>query len=522
MSDVQIQSSKESRPTGAAAPRTITVRSPANGEVLGEIPVMTEQDVRDAIRRARTAQKAWALLPIEERCRRVAKVGDLFVEKCDALVDLLVREAGKPRHEALAHEVLPTVNACHYYTRNAPQFLANKTIDLQLLKHRRSYVKHVPMGVIGVISPWNFPLVLPMSPVLEAIIAGNGVVVKPSEVTPLIMLEAKRLIDEAGVPPDLVQVVTGDGATGAALVRGGVQKIHFTGAVNTGRRVGMECAQVFIPCVLELGGKAPAIVLEDADVERTAHSIVDGGFANSGQVCISIERVLVHESVHDALVDRVVQLTKELRQGDPTTKEVDVGAIIFPKQIDIAEAHIRDAVAKGAIVATGGRRGPEPGMYFEPTVLTNCRLDMTVMNEEIFGPVVPIMKVRDEEEAIRIANDSELGLNAYVFSGDRERGCEVAERIEAGSIVVNDVLINYGAPETPFGGIKQSGWGRTHGEDSIRAMCYARHINYDRMSLPFREPWTYPYTRSKYSQLKTVLKGLFSRHGFMGKIADLF
>jgi succinate-semialdehyde dehydrogenase/glutarate-semialdehyde dehydrogenase len=501
---------------------TLEVVSPITGERIGEVPVLDERAVQHIIERARVAQRSWGARPLEERAERVARLGEKLVERADELVDVLMREAGKPRNEALAHEVLTTVDLCHYYTRNATKILADETIDLHLLKHRRSYITYVPMGVIGVISPWNFPLVIPMGSVIEALVAGNAVVVKPSEITPLIMIKAREIAIDAGIPGDLFQVVTGDGKTGAALIDAGIQKLIFTGAVSTGRRVAARCGERLVPCVLELGGKAPLLALEDCDVEQTARAIVYGGFANSGQVCVSVERVLAHEAVHDRLVDRVVSMTKRLRQGDPTAREVDVGAIIFPKQIDIAEAHIRDAVAKGAVVATGGQRVPREGNFFEPTVLTNCRNDMTVMREEIFGPIVPVMKIRDEEEAIRIANELDLGLNAYVFSRDRERALRIAERIEAGTVMVNDVLSSYGAVEAPFGGIKNSGYGRVHSDASLKAMCYARHVNYDRVSVPVNDLLWYPYSDSKYRTVKSALKTLFSRHGFLGKLADLF
>ena len=506
----------------ATSTPTIEVFAPATGERIGEVPVMSEREVQQIVQRARIAQRSWGARSVEERAERIAKLGEKLVARADELVDLLMREAGKPRNEALAHEVLTTVDLCHYYTRNASRILADRPIELHLLKHRRSYLTHVPMGVIGVISPWNFPLVIPMGSVIEALIAGNAVVVKPSEVTPLIMMKARDIALDAGIPGDLFQVITGDGRTGAALIDAGIQKMIFTGAVSTGRRVGARCGEKLVPCVLELGGKAPLLALEDCDIELTARAIVNGGFANSGQVCISVERVLAHEAVHDRLVDRVVEMTRKLRQGDPCEGEVDVGAIIFPKQIDIAEAHIRDAVSKGAVVATGGQRKPLAGNYFEPTVLTNCSNDMTVMRDEIFGPIVPIMKVHDDEEAIRIANDSHLGLNAYVFSRDTTRARRIGERIEAGTVMVNDVLSAYGAIEAPFGGIKDSGYGRVHSDESLRAMTYARHINYDRVTVPLNDLLWYPYTDTKARTVKSAIKTLFSRHGFLGKLADLF
>lgn len=501
---------------------TLVVTAPASGERLGEVPIATPTEVREAVERARQAQRAWGMLPVEARAARVARIGEAFVERAEELVDLLVREAGKPRVEALAHEVMVTVDLCHYYSRHAPRILADRAIHLHLLKHRRSYIKYVPMGVIGVISPWNFPLVIPMGSVIEALLAGNGVVLKPSEFTPLIALKAREIALAAGIPEDLFQVVTGDGSTGAALIDAGVQKIVFTGAVSTGRKVGAACGERLVPCVLELGGKAPLIACEDCDVERTAQAIVYGGFANSGQVCISVERVLAHEAVYDRLIERVVELTRALRQGDPASGDVDVGAMIFPRQMEIVEAHIRDAVAKGAVVLTGGRRRPGPGNFFEPTVLGNCRPDMTVMREEIFGPVVPFMKVRDVDEAIRIANDSHLGLNAYVFSRDRERARQIAERIEAGTVMINDVLSAYAAVEAPFGGIKASGFGRVHSDESLRAMCHALHINHDRIPMPPRLPIWFPYSQATYRGLQTAMRLLFGRKGIVGKVADLF
>ncbi|WP_437688208.1 aldehyde dehydrogenase family protein [Sorangium sp. So ce176] len=507
-------------PTTTPSTRTLVVQSPIDGSRLGEVPLMGDAEVRAAVERARTAQRAWAQLPIETRAGRVARVIDAFVERLDELVDAVVIETGKPRNDALA-EWITVVEACHYFTRHAGRILADTSITLHHMKWRGSYVTHVPMGVIAVISPWNLPLAIPMGSVIEALIAGNAVVAKPSEVTPLTLLKAKEVVDAVGIPTDLFQVVTGDARTGAALIDAGVQKVVFTGGVSSGRRVGAACAERLIPCVLELGGKAPLIACDDCEIERTARSIVAGGFINSGQLCISVERVLATEAVHDRLVDRVVALTRELRQGDPRADDVDVGAIIFAKQMDIAEAHIKDAVARGALVATGGRRRPGPGMFFEPTVLTRCTPEMTVMREEIFGPVVPIMKVRDEEEAVRIANDSPLGLHAYVFSRDKTRARAVAERIEAGTVMINDVLVSYCAPEAPFGGIKSSGYGRVHSDDSLRAMCYARHVNHERFAMPLNSPLLFPYTTAKYRGMRAAIRATFKRTPLLGRLADL-
>lgn len=496
--------------------------APATGEKLGEVPTLGADAVREVVARARAAQESWALLPIEERCARILKLRDAIVDRAEEIVDLLSRECGKPRGEALATEVLTVADLATYYAKRAPRILAPREIELHLLKHKRSYVHYAPRGVVGIISPWNFPFVIPMGDVIPALLAGNAVVLKPSEVTPLIALKAKEIYDAAGLPDDLFQVVTGDGRTGAALVDAGVDKVIFTGAVSTGRKVAAHCGEKLTPCVMELGGKAPAIVCADADLERTARAIVFGGFVNSGQVCISVERVYAHEQIYEKLVERVTELTKELRQGDPAAGMVDVGAIIFPKQITIAEKLIADAVAKGATIKTGGKALEGKGQFFAPTILAGCTQDMAVMREEIFGPVVPLMRVRDEEEALRLANDSHLGLAGYVFTKDRDKGRRLAERVRAGMVMVNDVLTGYAAPEAPFGGVKDSGFGRVHGEEGLREMCEVRHVNYERISLGARDPLWYPYSDKTYSTLLKGLRLLFRSGSPVQKILDLF
>jgi succinate-semialdehyde dehydrogenase/glutarate-semialdehyde dehydrogenase len=375
---------------------------------------------------------------------------------------------------------------------------------------------------VGVISPWNYPFQLPLRDVITALIAGNAAVLKPSEVTPLVALKAKEIWDGAGLPEDLFQVVTGYGPTGAALIDAGIQFLVFTGGVSTGKKVAAACGERLIPCVMELGGKAPLIACSDAEIERTAQAITFGGFSNCGQVCISVERVYAHRDVHDKILDRVVELTRALRQGDPTKEIVDVGAIIFAPQIEIAEKHIADAVQKGAVVKAGGKRGAGRGQFFEPTVLAECNHSMTVMREEIFGPIVPFMKVASEEEAVRLANESHLGLNAYVFSADREHGHRLAERVQAGSVLVNDVLSNGGTVEAPFGGIKQSGFGRAMGDDALREMCDVRHISVDRVAVGQSDPLWFPYTEKSYAWFKKGMRVMFGGGGLLKKISDLF
>ena len=509
-------------PSAVLPPSVIRSYAPATGQLLGEVPVSSKEQVAAVVARARRAQEAWAVLPIEERCERLLRLRDALSERAAELVEVISRECGKPKQEALAHEVITVLDLATYYAKNAPRILAPQEIPLHLLKHRRSYVHFAARGVIGIISPWNYPFCIPFGDVLAALVTGSAVVVKPSEVTPLTMKKAKEIYDSTGLPEDLLGVVYGYGAAGQALIESGVQKMVFTGGVETGKKVAAACGARLIPCVMELGGKAPLLACADADLERTARAIVFGGFANSGQICISVERVYANKEIYEPLVSRVKELTSELRQGDPAEENIDVGAIIFPKQIDVAEKHIADALKKGAELVSGGKRRAGTGQFFEPTVLAHCNAQMTVMNEEIFGPIVPIQKVDSDDEAVDLANASKLGLNAYVFTKDRAKGRRLAERIEAGSVLVNDVLLNYAAAEAPFGGIKESGFGRVHGDDALREMAERRHVNEGRIPVPARDPLWFPYEAGALRWFMRGARVLFGGGGVVKKLTELF
>ena len=507
---------------GPGSEKSIRSYAPASGELLGEIPIASKDDVAAAVARARRAQAAWGLLPVEERANRLLRLRDAFVDRADELVEIITKETGKPRHESLAHEVLVVCDLLTWYCRHAPRILAPEHVELHLLKHRKSVVEYVPRGVVGVISPWNYPFSIPMGDVVAALLTGSAAIVKPSEVTPLTMLKAKTIFDSTGLPEDLFQVVVGFGPAGQALIDADVNKIVFTGGVETGKRVAAACGARLIPCVMELGGKAPLLALADCDIERTARAIVFGGFSNAGQACISVERVYAAKAIHEPLLARCKELTQKLKIGDPSRDYVDVGAIIFPKQIEIAERHIDDAVGKGAEIVTGGRRRPGPGQFFEPTILAKCNHQMTVMTEEIFGPIVPFMEVGSEDEALALANASHLGLNAYVFTKDTKKGERLARRVQAGSVVVNDVLSNYGAIETPFGGIKQSGFGRVHGADALRDMAEKKHVNSDRFTPPAKDPLWYPYTPKSFHWTMRGVRLLFGGNGIVQRLSSLF
>jgi succinate-semialdehyde dehydrogenase/glutarate-semialdehyde dehydrogenase len=375
------------------------------------------------------------------------------------------------------------------------------------MKTKRLRLVHQPLGVVGIITPWNFPFVLAANPTAQALMAGNAVVLKPSEVTP----HAGRLVEElfraAGVPEGLVTCVTGDGSTGAALLEAGVDRICFTGSVRTGRKVAEVCGRNLVPCTLELGGKDPMVVCADADLERAANGAVYGAFANAGQVCVSTERVYVVDAIADDFVRLVVEKTGALRQGP--AGESDVGPLIWPQQLEVVERHVEDARRRGARVLTGGRRNPAyPGLYYEPTVLADVDHEMLIMREESFGPLLPIMRVRDEDEALRLANDTRYGLNANVWTRDKRRGVELARRVRSGSAVVNDCMITYGIPESPFGGVGDSGIGRVNGEIGLKSYCRVQSIVVDRFGSK-AEPIWFPYDERKTRRLRRVMRLLW-------------
>ncbi len=489
--------------------RRLEVFNPATLERIGEIEVATRDDVREAVESARKAFPEWSGLSFEKRGRILLRARDLLVENLDAYAETVCRDTGKPRVEAVATELLPACDSLTFYARRARKLLHDERKPVHLLKTKKLILSYRPMGVVGLITPWNFPFILSLNPAVQALMAGNTVVLKPSEFTPFSGLSVEKLLGEAGLPEGVLQVVTGDGSTGAALVEAGCEKISFTGSVRTGRKVAEVCGRNLIPCTLELGGKDPMVVCDDANLERAARGAVYGAFANSGQICVSTERVYVSEKVAQPFIDRVVELTRELRQGPESEGEIDVGAIISPAQLEIIDQHVQDAVSKGARLLTGGRRNPKhKGFFYEPTVLVDVNPDMEIMNEETFGPVLPIQVVTDEEEGIRLANDSRYGLAANVWTRDKAKGKELANHLEAGCATVNDCLISYGIADGPFGGVKQSGIGRVNGELGLKGFCHVQTVVIDRFGSNREFLW-FPYTASKLRLLRRAVNFLF-------------
>ena len=476
--------------------REIVTYNPATGAELGRVPLSTTEDVREAVQRARAAQPAWAKMTFRQRAKVILKARELMLAERDAVAELVARETGKPAIEALSMEVVPTLDAMHYFAHASENLLRSTKIDIgQYGKMgRSSHIVYKPLGVVGIISPWNFPLATPADEIVMALMSGNAVVLKPSELTPLIALKIGELFDRGGLPEGLLEIVTGDGSTGAALVEAGVDKIMFTGSVATGKRVAEAAAKHLTPVVLELGGKDPMVVLEDANIEVAARGAVWGAFANAGQACASVERCYVQDSIANEFIEQVVKETRLLKQG--VAEDSDVGAMTNERQLHIVEDHVQDAKERGARILLGGERlRNSDGYFYAPTVLTDVDHSMTIMRDETFGPVLPIQTFKTEEEAIRLANDSVFGLTASVWTTDIARGRRLAEQIDAGTVMVNEVVYTHGIPQTPWGGVKQSGYGRTHGRMGLLELVTPQHIHVNRISfLP--DLWWYRYGAS--------------------------
>jgi len=467
--------------------RVIETFDPRSGALLGVVPDQDEATVRAAIGTARAAAGSWALLDHRERSRHLLAVRDRMLDRAEELVGLICAETGKQRAEAVSTELMVVCEMIEWCARNVEKVLRPRSVSTGTLAHKKAWVRYEPLGVVGVISPWNYPFTLSMTPVVSALFAGNTVVLKPSEVTPTVGLAIGELFAD-DVWPGIVQVVTGGGATGEALVRGGVDKVVFTGSVRTGRKVMAAAAESLTPVLLELGGKDPMIVCADADLDRAAKGAVWGAFQNSGQTCMSVERVYVDRSVHDEFIDRVVSGASRIRQD---AAGGDIGSMTFAPQVDTVRRHLADATAKGARILLGGEPIDRPGLWFPPTVVVDVDHTMELMTEETFGPVMAIMAVDGPEEAIKLANDSPYGLNSSVWSSDPALADSIANRLRAGNVCINDCLVSYGVPALPFGGVKQSGIGRVHGEEGLREFSQTKSVLASRVQLP-REPWWFP------------------------------
>jgi acyl-CoA reductase-like NAD-dependent aldehyde dehydrogenase len=492
----------------------LELTNPATGEVRGVLAEYTEAEVQAAMAKAREAFVRWGQTSLAERLAYVRKLRLYLADHADELAKEIAFDTGKVFMDALAADVYTTVDAIRYFEKNAGKILApQRRKSGPVFIGKKVYVTYRPIGAVAVISPWNYPFQLSMIPAISALVSGNTVLLKPSEVTPLTGLLMERAFRAAELPDGVVQVLHGGRETGQALVAAKPDTIFFTGSVPTGKKIAAAAAEHLIPVVLELGGKDPMIVLDDADLELAAEAAVWGGFTNCGQVCMSVERVYVHEQVYDRFERLVAEKTAAIRQGSGETD--DVGSMTFARQREIVRDHLEDAQEKGARVLTGGQIDPH-SMFVPPTVLVDADHRMKIVMEETFGPVLPIMRVRSDEEAVRLANDSAYGLNASVWSGDPARARRIASRLVTGNVCINDVIVNVAIPDLPFGGVKDSGIGRYHGPEGLRAFCRQTSVLESRSSFLSLLTW-YPYSKEKIELVRWLIK----LHGNRKKWFDL-
>jgi acyl-CoA reductase-like NAD-dependent aldehyde dehydrogenase len=491
---------------------TIEVENPATGQVIQSLPVSSVEDVRVMVDRARTAQPAWEALGFEGRGRVLRRMQKWMVDNADRVIQTIVDEGGKTYEDASVVELSYGAGACGFWAKHAPGYLADERIRTSnpIVMGRKLRVRYRPVGVVGVIGPWNYPLTNNFGDAIPALAAGNAVVLKPSQVTPLTSLLLAEGIRECGLPDDAIQVIIG-GAEQAETLIDGADFVMFTGSTATGKKVMARAAQTLTPVGLELGGKDPMIVLADADLERAANAATYYSMQNGGQTCVSVERVYVEAPIYDRFVDAVTERVKALRQGPAAgPASVEVGAVTFGPQLDIVREHVEQARAAGARITAGGHVREGDGRFFEPTVIADADHTMAAMTEETFGPTMPIMKVADAEEAIRLANDSPYGLGGSVWTKDTARGEQIARRLDSGYACVNDANVNYFAYELPMGGWKESGLGVRHGAAGIRKYTRQQAILVTRLAMK-RDLHYFPYRPGTTKLLDRLVKLLYGR-----------
>ena len=468
---------------------------PATGKILKTFERTSPQSVPALLAKTRAAQAAWAKWPLEKRCAQLKVLRAKMLEARAELTDAVVQESGKPRTEAKFADVFVSLDSADYFAKNAAKMLAPERVPHHSLaaKAKTGKLIYEPLGVVAIISSWNYPLAIPMSQIIAAVVAGNGVMCKASDFTPECGEWIGKLFREAGFPPDLVTILQGGGDVGQALIEARPDKVFFTGSVFTGRHVAEACAPLLVPSVLELGGKDAMLVLADADLEMASSAAVWGSYSNCGQVCLSVERLFVEEAVSEAFIARCVEKTKKLRVGPGSDPNTEIGPMIRPQHVQRMGELLADAVQQGARVICGGKPRPDLGPnFFEPTVVTGVQSSMKLFQDETFGPIMAIQVVKDAEEALRRANDSEFALSASIWTGDLEGGQRIAREMRVGVVMVNDLISGFAIAEAPHGGCGLSGWGRTHGKAGFQEMVHVKYIDVDHMPW-IEKPWWYRY-----------------------------
>jgi acyl-CoA reductase-like NAD-dependent aldehyde dehydrogenase len=509
--------SKERAERKAPAPASGELESfnPATGERLGAVPTIRPAQVQSVVDDVAEVQPFWAQLSLGERARYLRRTAQVLVDHSDEIAELLTREQGKPRIESYTMEVIPTIDVLDWCATNGPTILADEPIKYTqiMLKQKKSFFSYEPIGVVGVIAPWNYPWSIPFGEVAIALMAGNGVVLKPASLTPLIGQKIQEVFERAGLPEGIVRTVHGGGAVGHELVRSSAGKIFFTGSVEVGRKVGEVCARRMKGSVLELGGKDPQIVCADANLDNAISGAIWGGFANAGQTCSGIERAYVLRDVSQRFIDGVVRNASSLKAGDPLQWDTEIGPMVSKEQYDLVCELVDDAIAAGAKRLCGGPIEIEgqSGHFIAPTVLTEVTHEMRIMREEIFGPVLPIITVDTEQEAVDLANDSQFGLGASVWTLDREKGQRIARKIESGMVWINDHSYTHGACQCSWGGVKESGLGRSHSKFGFYECTNIKLVSWEPSRT--RDLWWHPYDEVLGKALRASTRLLYGRNG---------
>jgi acyl-CoA reductase-like NAD-dependent aldehyde dehydrogenase len=488
--------------------------NPATGELVGTVETVTPPKVQGIVDDVAEVQPFWAALTLEDRARYMRRASDVLLAELDEIAELLTNEQGKPRVESYTMEILPTIDSLKWIADNGPAILSDEKLSMPLmLKSKSAKLTYEPLGVVGVIAPWNYPWSIPFGEVAIALMAGNGVVLKPASLTPLIGERIRETFEKAGLPEGLVRTVHGGGRVGGALVKSTAAKIFFTGSVEVGRKVGVECAKRMKGSVLELGGKDPQIVCPDADLANAVSGAVWGGFANAGQTCSGIERAYVHKDVADSFLEGVVRETERLTVGDPREWTTEIGPMVSEEQAKLVTELVDDAVKSGATRLSGGPitvTGMN-GHFIAPIVLTGVTHEMRIMKEEIFGPVLPIITVDSEQDAIELANDSRFGLGASIWTKDRAKGERMAHQIESGMVWINDHSFSHGACVCAWGGVKDSGLGRSHSKFGFYECVNIKQLAWEPGWT--RDIWWQPYDRKLGDAIRSSAQLLYSRNG---------
>ncbi|MBN8866600.1 MAG: aldehyde dehydrogenase family protein [Solirubrobacterales bacterium] len=490
--------------------------NPATGELVGTVETITPDQVQGVVDEVARIQPAWAELSPSDRANYLKRAATVLLDRLDEIAALLSQEQGKPISECYTMELIPSIDALRWCAKEGPGILKAEKISYPqpFFKTKRSKFKFQPIGVVGVIAPWNYPWTIPMQEIAIALMCGNGVVLKPASLTPLLGEAIQSVFEDAGLPKGLVRNVHGGGRIGDALTKSTAGKIFFTGSVPVGYKVGEECAKLMKGCVLELGGKDPMIVLEDANIDFAISGAVWGGFANAGQTCAGIERAYVRREVSDKFIEGVVAGASALKVGDPSEVDTEIGPMVSKDQYDLVRELVDDAVASGATLRCGGPvdvEGFPEGNFIAPVVLTDVTHDMRIMNEEIFGPVLPIMTVDSDQEALDLANDSEFGLGSSVWTKDRQRGERIADKIDAGMVWINDHMFTHGACQCTWGGVKDSGLGHSHSKFGFYECVEIKLVTYEPGLT--RNFWWHPYDETLAKAMKSSANLLYGKGG---------